>query len=84
MPLRVKRYVLCSYVIEQVISHWNELLQSVSDFIFSKNYGYRSRDLRGVKRPEKNVINPKLPIVRLTIHPSLSKIKNNLPFFKEF
>ena len=33
--------------------HWEELLQSVSDFIFSKHYGYRSRDLRGVKRSEK-------------------------------
>ena len=33
--------------------HWEELLQSVSDFIFSKHYGYRSRGLRGVKRSEK-------------------------------
>ena len=34
-------------------AHWEELLQSVSDFIFSKHYGYRSRGLRGVKRSEK-------------------------------
>ena len=34
-------------------THWEELLQSVSDFIFSKYYGYRSRGLRGVKRSEK-------------------------------
>ena len=34
-------------------SHWEELLKSVSDFIFSKHYGYRSRGLRGVKRSEK-------------------------------
>ena len=34
-------------------THWEELLQSVSDFIFSKHYGYRSRGLRGVKRSEK-------------------------------
>ena len=30
-------------------AHWEELLQSVSDFIFSKHCGYRSRGLRGVK-----------------------------------
>ena len=35
------------------IAHWEELLKSVSDFIFSKHYGYRSRGLRGVKRSEK-------------------------------
>ena len=33
-------------------SHWEELLQSVSDFIFCKHCGYRSRGVRGVKRPE--------------------------------
>ena len=33
-------------------AHWEELLQSVSDFIFSKHCGYRSRGVRGVKRPE--------------------------------
>ena len=54
-------------------SHWEELLQFVSNFIFwliiSKHYRYRSRGLRGVKRSEKFVRNPKLPIARLTIHP---------------
>ena len=35
------------------LSHWEELLQSVSYFIFSKHYGYRSRGLRGVKRSRK-------------------------------
>ena len=33
-------------------THWEEFLQSVSDFIFSKHCGYRSRGVRGVKRPE--------------------------------
>ena len=33
-------------------AHWEELLKSVSDFIFSKHCGYRSRGVRGVKRPE--------------------------------
>ena len=33
-------------------THWEELLQSVSDFIFSKHCGYRSRSLKGVKRSE--------------------------------
>ena len=34
-------------------THWEDLLQSVSDFIFSKHYGYRCRGFRGVKRSEK-------------------------------
>ena len=34
----------------QFLTHWEELLQSVSDFIFSKYYGYSSR---GLKRSEK-------------------------------
>ena len=33
-------------------SHWEELLQSVSDFIFSKHCGCTPRGVRGVKRPE--------------------------------
>ena len=33
-------------------THWEELLQSVSDFTFSKHCGYRSKGVRGVKRPE--------------------------------
>ena len=32
--------------------HWEELLQSVSDFIFSKHCGYRSMGLKVVKRSE--------------------------------
>ena len=32
--------------------HWEELLQSVSDFIFSKHCGCTPRGVRGVKRPE--------------------------------
>jgi hypothetical protein len=39
---------------------------------------------QGCQKIRKIVRNPKLPIARWTIHPSLSKIKNNLPFFKEF
>ena len=35
------------------LSHWEELLQSVSEFIFSKHCGCRSRGLRGVNRSEK-------------------------------
>ena len=34
-------------------SIWEEMLESVSDFVFSKHYGYRSSGLRGVKRSEK-------------------------------
>ena len=34
------------------ITHWEELLQSVSDFIFSKHYGCTLRGVRGVKRSE--------------------------------
>ena len=34
-------------------TQWEELLQSVSEFIFSEHYGYRFRGLRGVKRSEK-------------------------------
>ena len=34
------------------MAHWEELLQSVSDFIFSKHCGYRSRGVRGIKRQE--------------------------------
>ena len=41
------------WLVNTDIPHWEELLQSVSDFIFSKHYGYRSRGLRGVKRSEK-------------------------------
>ena len=33
-------------------SHWEESLQSVSDFIFSKHCGCTPRGVRGVKRPE--------------------------------
>ena len=33
-------------------THWEELLQSVSDFIFSKHCGYRYRGLNGVKRSD--------------------------------
>ena len=33
-------------------THWEDLLQSVSDFIFSKHYGCIPRGVRGVKRPE--------------------------------
>ena len=31
-------------------THWEELLQSVSDFIFCKHYGCTPRGVRGVKR----------------------------------
>ena len=34
------------------LTHWEELLQSVSDFIFSKHCGCTPRGVRGVKRPE--------------------------------
>ena len=34
------------------MAHWEELLQSVSDFIFSKHCGCTPRGVRGVKRPE--------------------------------
>ena len=33
-------------------THWEELLQSVSDFIFSRNCGCTPRGVTGVKRPE--------------------------------
>ena len=33
-------------------AHWEELLQSVSDFIFNKHCGCTPRGVRGVKRPE--------------------------------
>ena len=53
----LKSVVSMSTVVElhetEATAHWEELLQSVSDFIFSKHYGYRSRGLRGVKRSEK-------------------------------
>ena len=39
---------------------------------------------QGCQKIRKIVENLKIPIARLTIHPSLIKIKNNLPFFKEF
>jgi hypothetical protein len=32
------------------VTRWEELLQSFSDFIFSKHYGYRSRGLRAHSR----------------------------------
>ena len=35
-----------------LVTHWEELLQSVSDFIFSKHCGCTPRGVRGVKRPE--------------------------------
>jgi len=34
------------------ISHWEELLQSISDFIFSKHCRCTPGGVRGVKRPE--------------------------------
>ena len=34
------------------LSHWEKLLQFVSDFIFSKHYGCTPRGVRGVKRSE--------------------------------
>ena len=37
---------------QSAIAHWEELLQSVSDFIFSKHCGCTPRGVRGVKRPE--------------------------------
>ena len=37
---------------QRYISHWEELPQSVSDFIFSKHYGCTPRGVRGVKRSE--------------------------------
>ena len=33
-------------------THWEELLDSVSDFIFSNHCGYTPRGVKGVKRPE--------------------------------
>ena len=56
-------------------AHWEELLKSVSDFIFSKHY--LRIPIQGSRRYQnirKIVRNPKLPISRSTIHPSLSKI----------
>ena len=33
------------------LTHWEELLQFVSEFIFSKHCGCTPRGVRGVKRP---------------------------------
>ena len=52
----VKRW-LCSKL--ETMPHWEELLQSVSNFILrliiSKHYRYRSRGLRGVKRSPRDL-----------------------------
>ena len=37
----------------EILAHWEELLQSVLDFIYSKHCGYRSRRLKCVKRSVK-------------------------------
>ena len=42
----------CLVFCYQNCTHWEKLLQSVSDFIFSKHYGCTSRGVRGVKRSE--------------------------------
>ena len=48
-------YLILNVILALVISmsHWEELLQSVSDFILSKHCRYRSREIRGVNRSEK-------------------------------
>ena len=53
-------------------------------FHFQQTLRIQIQGSQGCQKIRKIVRNPKLPIARLTIHPSLSKIKNNLPFFKEF
>ena len=50
----VRYYLSLFFLLDYYIlrPHWEELFQSVSDFIFSKHCRYRSRGVRGVKRPE--------------------------------
>ena len=42
----------CLNLVQNILTHWEELLQSVSDSIFSKHCGCTPRGVRGVKRPE--------------------------------
>ena len=55
-----------------------------SRFNFQQTLQIQIQGSQGSQKIRKVVRNSKLPIARSTIHPSLSKIKNNLPFFKEF
>ena len=53
-------------------------------FHFQQTLRIQIQGSQGCQKIRKVVRNLKLPIARSTIHPSLSKIKNNLSFFKEF
>ena len=70
-------FIVCSYTLGGIAS-------ICFRFYFQQTLRIQIQVFQGCQKIRKIVRNPKLPIARSTIHPSLSKIKNNLPFFNEF
>ena len=65
-------------------SHTGRNCFNLFQISFSANTADAHPGVSGVSKDQKFVRNSKILIARSTIQPKLSKIKNNLPFFKQF
>ena len=68
----------------QAPSHTGRNFFNLFQISFTANTADTNPEVSRVSKDQKILRNPKLPVARSTIHPSMSKIKHNLPFFNEF